>query len=133
MRGSVSPAKWWAMESSWSVVMVILLSSSGSRRITRSLGRPPPSAVTSECPHGAPACPLTTLDRAGVLDDFEAGGQTWHPAYMRCGDSWEIQIQAKTGRPVAITIEGPDTAYSIEIINRFKTDDEFRKSALPRP
>ena len=54
MRGSVNSAKWWARESSWSAVMAILLDASGSRRITRSRGRSPPSAVTSECPHGAP-------------------------------------------------------------------------------
>src|SRR3954471_15913790 len=46
------------MESSWSAVMAILLGSSGSRRITRSWGRSPPSAVTSECSHGAPALHL---------------------------------------------------------------------------
>ena len=62
MRGSVRSAKWWARDNSWSAVMVILLGASVSRwRITRSWDRSPPSAVPSECPHGAPTLPVSRV------------------------------------------------------------------------
>jgi hypothetical protein len=54
MRGSVSPAKWWAAKGSWSAIMVILHGASVSRRrITRSGARPPASGDLSATIHDA--------------------------------------------------------------------------------